>query len=167
MQAGWLSGRGGGGGRRGAAAAMRQRAHSAARGVCRLGGAIHRKSGKSGKSGSAVQPPTCALCPYSHTQQPQRHNMAPALSGRGSTLCLSHHPTPPHPSHLTPPHPTSPSQLQRHNLTPALEWVREHEAALAGPGGQPSAFEFGIRRLAFLTLLKEQGERRSRGWVGW
>ncbi|KAL4447903.1 hypothetical protein ABPG75_005122 [Micractinium tetrahymenae] len=50
------------------------------------------------------------------------------------------------------------SEIQRHNLAPALEWVREHEAALAGPGGAPSAFEFSIHRLAFLALLKEQGE---------
>ena len=52
-------------------------------------------------------------------------------------------------------------QIQRHNLAPALDWVREHQAALAGPGGAPSAFEFSIHRLAFLSLLREQG-----GWQG-
>lgn len=58
-------------------------------------------------------------------------------------------------------------QIQLHNLAPALAWVREHEAALAGPGGEPSAFEFAIHRLAFLTLLKEQGVWVVLEFVGW
>ena len=55
--------------------------------------------------------------------------------------------------------PRLPAQIQRRNLAPALEWVREHEAALRGPDGGPGPFEFSTHRLAFLTLLKEQGER--------
>ena len=56
-------------------------------------------------------------------------------------------------------------QIQRHNLAPTLAWVREHETQLAGPGGQPSAFEFSIHRLAFLTLLKEQGQAAAVGYA--
>lgn len=62
------------------------------------------------------------------------------------------------PPHLNASLTASLPQIQRHNLAPALAWVREHEAALAGPSGEPSAFEFAIHRLAFLTLLKEQGK---------
>ncbi|KAL4442413.1 hypothetical protein ABPG77_004997 [Micractinium sp. CCAP 211/92] len=57
------------------------------------------------------------------------------------------------------------SEIRRHNLGPALDWVREHEAALAGPGGAPSAFEFSIHRLAFLTLLKEQGQQTAMAYA--
>lgn len=56
-------------------------------------------------------------------------------------------------------------EVQRHNLAPALEWVREHEAALRGPGGEPCAFEFSIHRLAFLSLLKEQGQAAAMAYA--
>jgi hypothetical protein len=36
--------------------------------------------------------------------------------------------------------------------------VREHDAALRGPAGEPGPFEFSLHRLAFLTALKEQGQ---------
>lgn len=49
-------------------------------------------------------------------------------------------------------------QIQRQNLSPALEWVRQHDAQLRGPGGEPSAFEFSLHRLAFLSLLKREGQ---------
>jgi hypothetical protein len=50
------------------------------------------------------------------------------------------------------------TQIQRQNLSPALEWVRQHDAQLRGPGGEPSAFEFSLHRLAFLSLLKREGQ---------
>lgn len=56
-------------------------------------------------------------------------------------------------------------EIQRHNLAPALAWVREHEAAVAGPGGAPSAFEFSIHRLAFLSLLREQGQQAAMAYA--
>ncbi|PRW51023.1 RMD5-like protein A isoform A [Chlorella sorokiniana] len=56
-------------------------------------------------------------------------------------------------------------EIQQHNLAPALAWVREHDAALAGPGGEPSAFEFAIHRLAFLALLKEQGQQAAMAYA--
>ena len=66
------------------------------------------------------------------------------------------------PTCLRPPSPVPfPPQIQRHNLGPVLAWVREHDAELAGAGGQPGAFEFSVHRLAFLTLLKEQGEEEE------
>lgn len=49
-------------------------------------------------------------------------------------------------------------EIQRQNLSPALEWVRQHDAQLRGPGGEPSAFEFSLHRLAFLSLLKREGQ---------
>ena len=54
--------------------------------------------------------------------------------------------------------PTVLEALQRRDLAPALDWVRANAAALAGLSGGLSGLEFSIHKVAFLQLLKEQGQ---------
>ena len=51
------------------------------------------------------------------------------------------------------------AQIVAHNLQPALEWAREHRAALVASSGEQAvaACEFRLHRLQFLHLLQVQG----------
>lgn len=51
--------------------------------------------------------------------------------------------------------------IRMRDLRPALAWASDHREKLE-PDGRPSAFEFRLHQLGFVTVLQQEGQRPSR-----